>query len=195
MKKILLALFAIGSLFLTGCAIVAYTENADISNWVFEKRTTDKLYFEKLQVGRKFVLLEDCYIVRRLPEFEWMTLLPVFFIREPDCLEPHSDLEDFELSKKELQSFEQHGRDSWLYTPPLTFSINRIKGKIPQGSILKIIGFYRSGRYLDFENGAFNYILFRDEKSGKEFYLWMHSIDDTYNKRHWIKPYCKDKTK
>ena len=124
-----------------------------------------------------------------------MTLLPVFFIGEPDCLEPRSDLEDFELSKKELQSFEQHGRGSWLYTPPLTLSINRIKGKIPQGSILKIIGFYRSGRYLDFGNGAYNYILFQDEKSGKQFYLFSILIDANYNKRHWIKPYCRDKTK
>ena len=64
-----------------------------------------------------------------------------------------------------------------------------IKVKIPKGTILKIKGFYRSGRYLDFENGASNYILLQDEKSGKEFYLWALSLNDTYNKRHWIKPY------
>ena len=64
-----------------------------------------------------------------------------------------------------------------------------IKVKIPQGTILKIKGFYRSGLYLDFENGASNYILLQDEKSGKEFYLSALLINEKFNNRHWIKPY------
>ena len=64
-----------------------------------------------------------------------------------------------------------------------------IKVKIPQGTILKIKCFYRSGRYLDFENGASNYILLQDEKSGKEFYLSALLINEKFNNRRWIKPY------
>ena len=180
---------------LSGCVIVSYTEKADISEFVFEKRVTEKHYFEHLKTGNKFILLEDCYIVRDLPEFEWHILIPVFYTGAPDCLQTHADLEEWELSKKELQSFEQKGSGSWFYTPPLTFAINRIKEKLPKGSILKIQDFYRSGRYLDFENGAHNYILLQDEKSGKEFYLWALSLDDTYNKRHWIKPYHGEEVK
>ena len=195
MKKHLLTLFALGTLFLTGCVVIGYTEKADLSEFVFEKRVMDKHYFEHLQVGNKFILLEDCYIVRDLPEFEWHILIPVFYTGAPDCLQTHADLEEWELLKKELQSFERHGCGSWFYTPPLTFAINRIKEKIPQGTILKIKGFYRSGRYLDFENGASNYILLQDEKSGKEFYLWTLSLDDTYNKRRWIKPYHGEEVK
>ena len=195
MKKHLLTLFALGTLFLTGCVVIGYTEKADLSEFVFEKRVMDKHYFEHLQVGNKFILLEDCYIVRDLPEFEWHILIPVCYTGAPDCLQTHADLEEWELLKKELQSFERHGCGSWFYTPPLTFAINRIKEKIPQGTILKIKGFYRSGRYLDFENGASNYILLQDEKSGKEFYLWTLSLDDTYNKRRWIKPYHGEEVK
>ena len=195
MKKLLFTFFSLGMLFLTGCVVIGYTEKADLSEFVFEKRVMYKHYFEHLQVGNKFVLLDTCYILRMQPEFEWHTLLPVFYAEVPDCLQPRADLDTREYTKEEFRSFEQKGSGSWFYIPPLTFAINRIKEKLPKGSILKIQGFYHSGRYLDFENGAFNYILFRDEKSGKEFYLWTHSIDDTYNKRHWIKPYCKDKTK
>ena len=189
MKKLLLTLFSLGMLFLTGCVVIGYTEKADLSEFVFEKRVMDKHYFEHLQVGNKFVLLEDCYIVRDLPEFEWHTLLPVFYAEVPDCLQPRADLEAWEYTKEEFRSFEQKGRGSWFYIPPLTFSINRIKEKLPKGSILKIKGFYRSGRYLDFENGASNYILLQDEKSGKEFYLSALLINEKFNNRHWIKPY------
>ena len=196
MKKLIFTFAAIlCCLFLTGCVIVSYTEKADISEFVFEKRVTEKHYFEHLKPGNKFILLEDCYIVRDLPEFEWHILIPVFYTGAPDCLQPRADLEEWELLKKELQSFERQGCGSWFYTPPLTFAINRIKEKLPKGSILKIQGFYRSGRYFDFENGASNYILLQDEKSGKEFYLWTLSLDDTYNKRHWIKPYHGEEVK
>ena len=195
MKKLLLTLFALGMLFLTGCVVIGYTEKADLSEFVFEKRVMDKHYFEHLQVGNKFVLLDTCYILRMQPEFEWHTLLPVFYAEVPDCLQPRADLDAREYTKEEFRSFEQKGSGRWFYIPPLTFSINRIKEKIPQGSILKIKGFYRSGRYLDFENGASNYILLQDEKSGKEFYLWALSLDDTYNKRHWIKPYHGEEVK
>ena len=174
---------------LSGCVIVSYTEKADVTEFILEKRFVDKHYLENLKPDNKFILLEDCYIVRDLPKFEWHILIPVFYTGAPDCLQTHADLEERELLKKELQSFEQKGSGSWFYTPPLTFAINRIKEKLPKGSILKIQGFYRSGRYFDFENGASNYILLQDEKSGKEFYLWTLSLDDTYNKRHWIKPY------
>jgi len=193
-----LYLFIISSIcgwLLSGCVIVSCTENADISEFVSEKRVTEKHYFEHLKTGNKFILLEDCYIVRDLPEFEWHILIPVFYTGVPDCLQPRTDLEEWELLKKELQSFERQGCGSWFYIPPLTFAINRIKEKLPKGSILKIQGFYRSGRYLDFENGASNYILLQDEKSGKEFYLWALSLDDTYNKRHWIKPYHGEEVK
>ena len=196
MKK--LYLFIISSIcgwLLSGCVIVSCTENADISEFVSEKRVTEKHYFEHLKTGNKFILLEDCYIVRDLPEFEWHILIPVFYTGVPDCLQPRTDLEEWELLKKELQSFERQGCGSWFYIPPLTFAINRIKEKLPKGSILKIQGFYRSGRYLDFENGAHNYILLQDEKSGKEFYLWAHTVDATYNKRHWIKPYHGEEVK
>ena len=195
MKKLLLTLFALGILFLTGCVVIGYTEKADLSEFVFEKRVMDKHYFEHLQVGNKFVLLEDCYIVRDLPEFEWHTLFPVFYAEVPDCLQPRADLDAWEYTKEEFRSFEQKGSGSWFYIPPMTFSINRIKEKLPKGSILKIQGFYRSGRYLDFENGAYNYILLQDEKSGKEFYLLAHAVDDTYNKRHWIKLYHGEEVK
>ena len=84
---------------------------------------------------------------------------------------------------------ERLGCGSWFYIPPLTFSINRIKEKLPKGSILKIQGFYRSGRYLDFEKGASNYIVLQDEKSGKEFYLSALLINEKFNNRRWIKPY------
>ena len=56
MKKLLLTLFALGMLFLTGCVVIGYTEKADLSEFVFEKRVMDKHYFEHLQVGNKFVL-------------------------------------------------------------------------------------------------------------------------------------------
>ena len=148
-----------------------------------------------MKPGNKFILLEDCYIIRKLPDFEWYNLVPVFYTGAPDCLKPRSSLKEWEWSKKELQSFEQKGFGSWFYTPPLTFAINCIKEKLPKGSILKIQGFYRSGRYLDFENGASNYILLQEKKSGKEFYLWALSLDDTYNKRHWIKPYHGEEVK
>ena len=194
-KLYLLIISGICGWLLSGCVIVSYTEKADISEFVFEKRVTDKHYFENLKPGNKFILLEDCYIIRKLPDFEWYAVVPVFYIGVPDCLEPRSSLKEWEWSKKELQSFEQKGFGSWFYTPPLTFAINRIKEKLPKGSILKIQGFYRSGRYFDFENGASNYILLQDEKSGKEFYLWALSLDDTYNKRHWIKPYHGEEVK
>ena len=196
MKKLYLFIISgICGWLLSGCVIVSYTEKADISEFVFEKRVTEKHYFEHLKTGNKFILLEDCYIVRDLPEFEWHILIPVFYTGAPDCLQTHADLEEWEWSKKELQSFERHGCGSCFYTPPLTFAINRIKEKLPKGSILKIQGFFRSGRYFDFENGASNYILLQDEKSGKEFYLWTLSLDDTYNKRHWIKPYHGEEVK
>ena len=195
MKKLLLTLFALGMLFLTGCVVIGYTEKADLSEFVFEKRVMDKHYFEHLQVGNKFVLLDTCYILGMQPEFEWHTLLPVFYAEVPDCLQPRADLDAWEYTKEEFRSFEQKGSGSWFYIPPLTFSINRIKEKLPKGSILKLQGFYRSGRYFDFENGASNYILLQDEKSGKEFYLWTLSLDDTYNKRHWIKPYHGEEVK
>jgi hypothetical protein len=195
MKKLLLTLLALGMLFLTGCVVIGYTEKADLSEFVFEKRIMDKHYFEHLQVGNKFVLLDTCYILRMQPEFEWHTLLPVFYAEIPDCIQPRADLDAWEYTKEEFRSFEQKGSGSWFYIPPLTFSINRIKEKLPKGSILKIQGFYRSGRYLDFENGASNYILLQDEKSSKEFYLWALSLDDTYNKRHWIKPYHGEEVK
>ena len=89
---------------------------------------------------------------------------------------------------------ERLGSGSRFYIPPLTFSINRIKEKVLQGSILKIKGFYRSGLYFDFENGAFNYILLQDDKSGREFYLFAILIDDKVHNRYWIKPYHGDKT-
>ena len=196
MKKIYLTLAVIlCCLFLTGCVIVSYTEKMDVAEFILEKRFVDKHYFENLKPGNKFILLEDCYIIRKLPDFEWYAVVPVFYIGVPDCLEPRSSLKEREWSKKELQSFEQKGSGSWFYTPPLTFAINRIKEKLPKGSILKIQGFYRTGRYFDFENGASNYILLRDEKSGKEFYLWAHAVDATYNKRHWIKPYHGEEVK
>ena len=195
MKKLLLTFFSLGMLFLTGCVVIGYTEKADLSEFVFEKRVMDKHYFEHLQVGNKFVLLDTCYILRMQPEFEWHILIPVFYTGAPDCLQPRADLDAWEYTKEEFRSFEQKGSGSWFYIPPLTFSINRIKEKLPKGSILKIQGFYRSGRYLDFENGAHNYILLQDEKSGKEFYLWTLSLDDTYNKRHWIKPYHGEEVK
>ena len=195
MKKLLLTLFALGMLFLAGCVVIGYTEKADLSEFVFEKRVMDKHYFEHMQVGNKFVLLDTCYILRMQPEFEWHTLLPVFYAEVPDCLQPRADLDAWEYTKEEFRSFEQKGSGRWFYIPPLTFSINRIKEKLPKGSILKIQGFYRSGRYLDFENGASNYILLQDEKSGKDFYLWALSLDDTYNKRHWIKPYHGEEVK
>jgi hypothetical protein len=174
---------------LSGCVIVSYTEKTDVTEFILEKRFVDKHYFENLKPDNKFILLEDCYIVRDLPKFEWHILIPVFYTGAPDCLEPRSSLEEWELSKKELQSFEQKGSGSWFYTPPLTFAINRIKEKLPKGSILKIQGFYRSGRYFDFENGASNYILLQDEKSGKEFYLSALLINEKFNNRSWIKPY------
>ena len=160
MKKLYLFIFSgICGWLLSGCVIVSYTEKADISEFILEKRFVDKHYFENLKTVNKFILLEDCYIIRKLPDFEWYNLVPVFYIGVPYCLEPRSSLKEWEFSKKELQSFEQKGSGSWFYTPPLTFAINRIKEKISKGSILKIQGFYRSGQYLDFENGASNYIL------------------------------------
>lgn len=190
MKNFCLRFFALGAVFLNGC--IAYMEKTDLSEFVFEKRTSDKHYFEHLKIGNKFVLLEDCYILKRHPEFEWHVLYPVFYAGVPDCLQPRADLDAWEYTKEEIRSFEQKGGESWFYTPPLNFSINRIKEKVPRGSILKIKGFYRSGLYLDFENGAYNYMLLQDEKSGREFYLFAILIDKKFNNRHWIKPYNRE---
>ena len=100
---------------------------------------------------------------------------------------PESDLKI--SATDEYAAFIQKGSGSWCYTQPLTFSANRIKEKISKGSILKIIGFYLYGHYLDFENGDHKYILLKDEKSGKEFYLFALYVDNKFNNRYWIKPY------
>ena len=61
MKK--LSLFIISGIcgwLLAGCVIVSYTEKTDVAEFVFEKRVTEKHYFEHLKPGNKFILLEDC---------------------------------------------------------------------------------------------------------------------------------------
>ena len=186
MKKILLTLFALGMLFLTGCVVIGYTEKADLSEFVSAKRFLVQRDFDHLKVGNKYILLEDCYIVRNLPTVEWR-VLPWFFIGEKDRLYPVSYLKISETD--EYAAFIQKGSGSWFYTPPVTFSANRIKEKIPQGSILEIIGFYLCGHYLDFENGDHKYILLKDEKSGKDFYLFALDINEKFNNRRWIEPY------